>query len=228
MSGGLPLIITRPSPGAEASAARAAAMGIDAHAVPLFSAQPLAWTVPDPGAFDALLLTSAQAARLAGAALTRFAALPCHAVGEATAAVARAAGLDPVQTGIGGAQPLLDTMVAAGCRHILWPSGRDHRVLVAGPAVLTPLPCYAVDPVEPPPLWQAMIAEPAVLAVYSARAARHISALAGDARKHLKLAAISSEVVDAAGPDWLETAVADAPHDAALLSKALGLCHKGE
>lgn len=228
MNGGLPLIITRPSPGAEASAARAIAMGIDAHALPLLAARVLAWRSPDPAGFDALLLTSARAPNLAGTAIAALSTLPCYAVGEATAAAARAAGLAPVQTGSGDAQHLLDAMVAARRCRILWPCGRDHIMLAAGGAMLVPLPCYAVDPVEPPPLWHAMIARPAVIAVHSARAARHLSERVGGMRNYLKLAVISPAVAVAAGSGWAEIAVADTPDDAALLAKARALCHKGE
>ena len=61
MSGGLPLLVTRPEPGNSATMTRATALGLDAHAMPLFAARALPWTAPAPQDFDAILLTSAQA-----------------------------------------------------------------------------------------------------------------------------------------------------------------------
>ena len=76
------LIILRPEPGAIASLERAKALGLDAISIPLFEVCPLAWTPPDPDEFDAVLATSANAMRHAGAALKPFRHLPLHAVGE--------------------------------------------------------------------------------------------------------------------------------------------------
>src|SRR5687767_8581448 len=86
------LAILRPEPGASATVSRAAAIGLDAFAMPLFEIEPLAWEAPEPTAFDALLLTSANAVRCGGQALERLRGLPVHAVGEATAEAARRAG----------------------------------------------------------------------------------------------------------------------------------------
>src|SRR3546814_9776925 len=49
--------------------------------------------------FDALLLTSAFAAREAGPEIARLATLPVYAVGDATARAAEAAGLTVAMTG---------------------------------------------------------------------------------------------------------------------------------
>ncbi len=76
MTGGRPLIVTRPEPGNQATIARARALGLDAHAMPLFAAHPRAWTAPAGEDFDALLLTSAQAGPLAGPDLARLTLLP--------------------------------------------------------------------------------------------------------------------------------------------------------
>ncbi|HWL48068.1 MAG TPA: uroporphyrinogen III synthase HEM4, partial [Sphingomonadaceae bacterium] len=65
----LPLLILRPEPGASATACRAAQRGHDTVVAPLFTIAPLGWDPPAPDGFDALMLTSAHAARLAGPAL---------------------------------------------------------------------------------------------------------------------------------------------------------------
>lgn len=223
---GLPLIITRPQPDAATSAAKAVAMGMDAVAMPLFAARPIAWQCPDAGDFDALLLTSAHAARLAGPDLGRLRGLPCFAVGAATARAAGEAGLNVAMAGTGGAQALIDQMMAAGFCRLLWLCAADHMVLAVPGAHLTTLPCYRADPVTPPAAWHRAVRQPAVLAVYSARVAAHLATLVGDERRHLHLAVIGSRAAAAAGHGWAAIAVADAPNDAALLSKARLLCHK--
>lgn len=228
MTGGLPLIVTRPEPGNGATVARARALGLDAHAIPLFAAQARAWTPPSADDFDAMLLTSAQAVRLAGPGLARLASLPVHAVGAATADAARAAGLAVVQTGNADAQRLLDAMTSEKIRRILWLCGKDRSEIDRRGATLQPLACYAVDPVDPPPSWSSLVAAPAVLLAHSARSAQWIARLAGPLRRHLALVAISPAAAAAAGDGWAERAAAEHPNDAAMLALAYPLCHKGE
>jgi uroporphyrinogen-III synthase len=227
MTGGPRLIVTRPEPGNSATVERAKAMGFDAHAAPLFAARAIAWRAPDVEDFDALLLTSAFAARLAGPAITRFGALPVYAVGEATARAAEAAGLKVAMRGAADAQRLLDAMASSNIRSILWLCGRDRSEFDARGAAITPLPCYAVDPVPPPEEWAGLIAAPAVLLVHSARAAKRISDLVGAARAQLSLAAISPAAAAAAGSGWRAIGAAERPDDAAILALARALWHKG-
>src|SRR3546814_8743187 len=73
MKGGPPLIVTRPEPGNTATTLRARAMGFEVHAMPLFAARPVDWRAPAAQVFDALLLTSAFAAREAGSEIARLA-----------------------------------------------------------------------------------------------------------------------------------------------------------
>lgn len=222
----LPLIVTRADPGGEATVGRALAMGLDARHLPLFAARSLDWTVPDARDFDALLLTSAQAVRLAGADLARLATLPAYAVQRATAEAAEEAGLHVAMTGDSDARSLLDAMTSRKVRRILWLSGLDRSDLDARGASLVAVPCYAVEPVDPPSGWTDAIAAPAVLLAHSARGAERIAALAGHACSHLSLVAISRTVAAAAGPGWHEIAVAARPDDASMLAEAHALCHK--
>lgn len=223
----LPLIVTRPDPGGKATVGRALAMGLDARHMPLFAARPLDWAAPDAHDFDALLLTSAQAVRLAGGGLGKLAGLPVYAVGRATADAAGAAGLRVAMTGDRDAQSLLDAMTSQKMERILWLCGRDRTAFDAGASVLTAMPCYAVDPVEPPAGWADAISSPAVLLAHSARAALRLRELAGEARMNLSLVAISPAVAVAAGGGWRTIAAADRPDDAAMLAEAHALCHKG-
>lgn len=227
MTGGPPLIVTRPEPGNAATTRRARAMGFDVHAMPLFAARPLDWRAPAARDFDALLLTSAFAARLAGPEIGRLQALPVYAVGDATARAAEAAGMTVAMRGSADAQQLLDAMASHNIHAILWLCGRDRSEFDARGAAITPLPCYAVDPVSPPAAWAGLIAAPAVLLAHSARAARRISDLVGAARAHLSLAAISPAAAAAAGDGWCDIAVADRPDDVAILAQARALWHKG-
>lgn len=228
MTRGLPLIVTRPEPGNAATVARAAALGLDARAMPLFAARALPWTPPAAGDFDVLLLTSAQAVRLAGPQIAGLAALPVYAVGDATAATAAAAGLEVARTGDADAQRLLDAMASEKIDRILWLCGRDRSAFDPRGMTLQPLPCYTVDPVDPPPEWSGLIAAPAVILAHSARAARRIAALAGASRAQLALVAISPAVAVAAGSGWAERTASEPPTDAGMLALAAALCHKGE
>lgn len=228
MTRGLPLIVTRPEPGNAVTVARAAALGLDARAMPLFAARALPWTPPAVADFDVLLLTSAQAVRLAGPQLAALAALPAYAVGDATAAAAAAAGLTVVRIGEADAQSLLDVMASKKITRILWLCGRDRSAFDPRGMTLQPLPCYTVDPVDPPPEWSGLIAAPAVLLAHSARAARRIAALAGPSRARLALVAISPAAAAAAGAGWAERTASGQPADAGMLALAAALCHKGE
>ena len=223
----MPLIVTRPEPGNAATVERAKALGIDAHGIPLFAARPLDWQVPATQNFDALLLTSAAAVRLAGPGLASLSSLPVFAVGAATARAAEAAGLTVAMTGSTNAQRLLDDMASQVIRNILWLCGRERSEFDAKRADIAPLPCYAVDPVSPLPIWSTLIAAPALLLAHSARAAERISDLVGGARANLALVAISPAVAVAAGHGWRELVVAAQPDDVAMLAQAHALWHKG-
>lgn len=227
MTDGLPLIVTRPEPGNAATIERAQALGFDTHAIPLFAARPLDWQVPAAGDFDALLLTSALAVQLAGPGLACLSSLPAYAVGAATAQAAEQAGLTVAMTGSADAQRLLDAMMSKNMQMILWLCGRDRSGFDARGATVEPLPCYAVDPVDPSAEWSGLIATPAVLLAHSARAAVRISDLVGGARAHLSLVAISPAVAAAAGGGWRDLRIAGQPDDAAMLAQAHALWHKG-
>lgn len=219
-----PVVIVRPEPGASATAARAAALGLDARTVPLFAIEPVAWHVPDGAAYDALLLTSANAVRHAGPGLAALAGLPCHAVGAATAAAARAAGLNVVAVGTARAQPLVDAMTSFGHHAILWLAGEERSAIAAGAARITALPCYRAAENIDPPGWAAAIAYPAVVLLHSARAARRAATMAGTARNHLIALGISDAVTAAAGMGWEASHAAPRPDDAEMLAMAAKLC----
>ena len=93
-----PLLILRPQPGADETAGRVRAIGLEAVVSPLFRIVRREWTPPnDP--FDALLVTSANAARAIDSRIDR--GMPIYAVGERTGAALAAAGFGRVTIGGG-------------------------------------------------------------------------------------------------------------------------------
>lgn len=216
-----PLAVVRPEPGNTATAQRIAAAGMIAVRLPLFATRPLAWDVPDARDFDALLLTSANAVRLGGEGLRRLASLPLYAVGAATAAAARAAGLAPAHVGDGDGQALVATARASGVRRALSLAGRE-RTIATGGIVARVIAVYASDPLA---IDRAALDEldGAVILLHSARAAARFADLIGSRRRHVRVAAISPAAAAAAGSGWADCAVAAAPTDAALIRAAATL-----
>jgi uroporphyrinogen-III synthase len=193
-------------------------MGLEPVAAPLFAVRPLPWAPPDPAAFDAVLLTSANAARLGGEGMTPFLALPCYAVGERSAEAARDAGFRDIRTGPSNGGAALAMARKVGARALLHLGGRDH--VVADEAGVTHVSVYAAEPCGalPPD------AERGLVLVHSARAGARLAELAGDRRAGISIAAISAEAAAAAGPGWRSVGIAAAPRDQALLELAAKLC----
>lgn len=213
-----PVAVLRPEPGNQATAARIEAAGLRAIRLPLFVVRPLDWTPPDPRQFDALILTSANAARLAGAGLDAVRSLPVHAVGAATAAAAQAQGLSVATVGHGDGDDLLDTLAAQDVERALLLAGRDRR-LDSGGIVAQAIAVYASDstPVAPAAIRNL---SGAVALLHSARAAQRLGELVdqnGIDCGSIRLGAISRAVADAAGTGWDHVAAASSPDDEALV-----------
>lgn len=224
------LLVLRPAPGTGATVARAVALGLEAVAAPLFTLVPLAWEAPHPAAHDALMLTSANAVRHAGAALGRYDALPVYAVGAATAEAARAAGLTVLHAGDADASALLRRMAGDGVRGPLRLAGRDHRAdAFPGVTVTTRLVYAAHAAAALPAEAAAAIERGAVALLHSPRAARLFGGLLEAAdmpRSRVSVAAISATAAAAAGEGWRARAIAARPDDAALLAAAARLCEE--
>ncbi|MDB5692534.1 MAG: uroporphyrinogen synthase [Alphaproteobacteria bacterium] len=216
------VLILRPEPGASETAARARALGLEPVIAPLFTIAPLPWDPPDPGDFDALFLTSANAARCAGPALGLFTPLPCWAVGDATAAAARAAGFGDVRTGPGDGAALAEAAARAGVRRALHLHGRDHAPLTGPGLRIESRIVYASEAVNALPEAAGAPGD-AVAMIHSPRAGALFASLA--ARKSgIVIAAISAAAAAAAGGGWAGIAVSGAPRDEALLELAVKLC----
>lgn len=216
--------VLRPEPGASATVERARARGLDAFAIPLFAIEPVDWPAPDPGDFDALLLTSANALRSAGQQLAGLRALPVHAVGAATAEAAREAGFDIASTGDAGVERLLGS-IEPGLR-LLHLCGEDRRTSAAGGHQVTAVPVYRAQPRDEADLGQA---EGSVALIHSPRAGERFARLVdelGIARATIAIAAISGAAAAAAGGGWASVEAAESPDDDALLALAERLCNK--
>ena len=61
------VLILRPQPGADETAARARALGLEPLVAPLFTVRPLAWTPPDPAALRRGAADQRQCARATAA-----------------------------------------------------------------------------------------------------------------------------------------------------------------
>jgi uroporphyrinogen-III synthase len=216
------ILVLRPEPGAGETADRARRLGLDPVVAPLFRIRPMPWSMPE-GRFDALLLTSANAARMAGT----LPPLPCYAVGEATAAAATAAGAAKVITGPADGAAALQAAAADGRTHILHLCGRDHVAIARPEITIERRIVYAADAVDglPAPAAEA-IGEGALVLLHSPRAAACFAHLAGE-RAGTRIAAISAATAAAAGKGWSAVHVAALPRDQALLELAAQLCKAG-
>lgn len=222
----IPLIVIRPQPGADATATAARELGLDPRVFPLFEVVPVAWESPDPADIDGLLIGSANAVRYAGAALAGFHGKPVHAVGQATAAAARAAGLSVAASGSGGLNSVLAGI--PGQPRLLRLAGREHVALTVPPGIaLMERIVYASEPRPMPPELTVLLRAPAVVLLHSAIAATHFATECGRLginRARLVLATIGPRVTAACGGGWGELATAARPDDAALLAQARHLC----
>lgn len=213
------VLVLRPQPGADETAARASALGLDVVVAPLFSVRPLEWTPPDPAGFDAVMLTSASAARQASDGLAPFRHLPCYAVGEATAAAAIEAGFADVRVGPDDGSSLLLMMADDQVHAVFHPCGQDHLALDLPDIAITRVPVYAAEAAASLPA----PAEGMLALLHSPRAAALFAGLAGD-KSRIRIAAISARTARAAGDGWQAVAIAPRPRDAALLELAAELC----
>ncbi|WP_231022837.1 uroporphyrinogen-III synthase [Sphingomonas sp. IC-11] len=210
-----PALVLRPEPGGSATADRLRAAGLLAIRLPLFRVAPIAWS-PPADQYDALLLTSANAVRQAGSALSALRALPVVAVGRGTAAAARTAGFTVAAVGRSDGAQALALARQNGWHRILRLAGRERTRLEG----VTDIPVYASNPLPPPPN-ALRVAQGAVALLHSSRAATHFRhLLERDVvdPKTVRIAAISSAVVDAAGTGWNRIVIAKEPNDAALVA----------
>lgn len=213
-----PIAVLRPEPGNRVTAAAIEARGRRAIRLPLFEARPLAWDPPDPADFDALIVTSANALRHGGAGLNALIDLPLHAVGEATAEVAKRMGFDVAGVGGAGSAELLAIAEAAGVRRALHLAGRE-RLVEAGGIVAQVIAVYASDAV--PNIDTSKLAGSVAL-VQSARAGARLAELVEE-RANMAIVAISARAAEAVGKGWERVVVTASVDSQALIDAAIAL-----
>jgi uroporphyrinogen-III synthase len=222
------VLIVRPLPGASATEKRASELGLRPVVAPIFSIRPLDWEAPDPSGYDAVLLTSANAARHGGTKVAQFTHLPCYAVGEATAAAARQAGFTDIRVGRADGAAAVAAMAEDRVTRALHLCGLEYVELARHGIAIEDLPVYAADGLNALPAEaEAAIAEGALILVHSPRAGALLARLVPD-RSKTRLAAISAATADSAGGGWRSKTVAAAPRDEALLELAAKLCQIGD
>ena len=222
------VIVLRPQPGAKATAARARALGLEPIVAPLFRIEPLPWRPPSPDVYDAVIVTSANAPRCWGDAMASFLRLPCYAVGETSAAAARAAGIADVRAGPSNGAALVAMMAREGVTRAFHPCGEDRTELPPTPVRIDPTAVYAARAAGPlSPEVETAMDGGALALLHSPRAAARFAELAGSRRGKVALAAISAAAARAAGDGWRSIDVASRPRDEALLELAAKLCQTG-
>jgi uroporphyrinogen-III synthase len=222
-----PLVIVRPEPGASTTAAAARKLGLDTLLLPLFAIEPVEWTAPDPGQFDGLLLTSANAARFAGGQLQALGALPAYCVGEATATAAREAGLSVEAVGPGRVDRLLESLPRN--LRLLHLCGIHRKQPGSSAQSIRFVPVYRAAELPVGDGFDRIAGS--VVAIHSPRAGARLAELVNERqlnRETIVLAAISSEAADSAGPGWRAVEAATEPSDSALLAIAAQLCNNSD
>ncbi len=109
------VLVTRPQPDDEATAAGLRARGFEVLRAPMLRFEPVAFHDDEDAAYGAVIVTSANALRGIEPHLKdgRLLALPLFAVGERTASAARAAGFQNVIPADGDASALRDLVLAS-------------------------------------------------------------------------------------------------------------------
>lgn len=216
------ILIIRPQPGADATAARVRAAGLEPVVLPLFVIERVSWQPPDASSFDAVLLTSGNAVRMNGPQLSNLGNMPIYAVGSATARASNEAGLPLFATGCSGVDELLRLAKSNGHRRLLWLAGED-RTKTRPPTGMTLdiLTVYRSKAISAAHDFAKMVADIDTVLLHSVRAAHHFSdtcRMQAIDRARLTLGVLSRKIGLAAEEGWRAVIVAPRPADASLLS----------
>lgn len=215
-----PVLVVRPEPGNARTVEALRERGFLPIAFPLYGIETLPWRAPE-GPVDAVLLTSANAARFGGPRLAELVHIPAYAVGEKTAEAARKAGFRSVTVGGGDSASTVPMIAAAGLHSVLHIGGTETRPFDAGALSVTHLPVYrTVELGNAGALGRALPRDRGVYGlVHSPRAGGRIAALLGEEdRARMTLVAISEAASDACGSGWRGRIVAGEPIEAAMLA----------
>ena len=220
------LLIIRPQPGADATAHRFRAAGHDPILMPLFAIQHLTVQHVSAQGYEAILLTSGNAARAAAEFLTHDHGLPIYAVGSATANALHKLPVPVAQTGTEGVEALVRRAVADGHKRLLWLTGEDHSPIphIHGVNIHIEI-VYRSAAIGTPDDFVRNVTESDAVILHSSRAAAHFAGLCDRMRlprTGVTLATFSNAIAGSAGDYWAGMIVADAPNDAALLKAIQG------
>ena len=225
------VLITRPSPGAQETARRVEALGRTPIIAPLQLVRPVEMRLPRPARIAALVLTSRNAIPALPPA---WHATPVHAVGDATARLAREAGFTTVHSADGDAVALaaaIARVVPAGAT-LLLATGAGVGLPIAamlrrlGYRVIRRIAYRVVAATALPPAAAAALGDTRglVALVFSAEAGRVLAELvraAGltEATRHCEAITISSRAAMALrGQPWRAIHVAARPTQDAMLA----------
>jgi len=215
------VLIIRPQPGADATARRFAAAGYAPVLMPLFAIEHLPPPSVSVDGYDAILLTSGNAARAARGFLERARDIPIYAVGSATASALAHLSLPVAATGSSGVEALVGVAAADGHKKLLWLAGEDHSAVpqIAGVHIDIAI-VYRSAALETPAQFAAQVTICDAVILHSSRAAVHFAHLCdagGLSRSKIALATFSNAIAASAGDGWAQIIVAAAPNDAALM-----------
>ena len=207
--------------------------GFEAVSSPLLTIHALDAELPSAKDFDSIVLTSRHAARL----ITdkNLLALPCFAVGEATAQAASEAGFKSIIAGETNAADLTETIKKNPPTRLLWLSGEDISYdikagLEADNIVCERYPLYKaelVDDFTPTALKALKAGDIGVVLIHSARTGEQFKKLIEryhlrSVQRNMAVVAISEEVARLFGADWGNNVrVAKEPKREAMLAEAM-------
>ncbi len=189
--------------------------------MPLFAIEHLPPPSVSVDGYDAIMLTSGNAARGACGFLENAADTPIYAVGSATASALAHLSFPVVATGSNGVEALVGVAAADGHKKLLWLAGEDHSAVpqIAGVHIDIAI-VYRSVARETPADFAAQVAVCDAVILHSSRAAAHFAHLCdagGLSRGKITLATFSNAIAASAGDGWAQIIVAPSPNDAALM-----------
>ena len=189
--------------------------------IPLFAIEHLPPPSVSVDGYDAILLTSGNAARAACGFLESARDIPIYAVGSATASALAHLSLPVAATGSNGVEALVGVAAADGHKKLLWLAGEDHSAVpqIAG-VHIDIASVYRSAALETPAHFAAQVEVCDAVILHSSRAAAHFAGLCaagGLSRSKIALATFSNAIAESAGDGWAQIIVAPAPNDAALM-----------
>ena len=232
------MLVTRPEPDGRETAARLAALDIEATCCPLLVHETLQTSLPDAKGFAAMALTSANAVRALEerGVLAAYLGLKTYAVGARTAGFARAHGFTDVQIAGGSLTDLAELLAHAGLAGpVFYPAARDQAGDLAkslapyGVMVIT-AQIYAMNPISGLPEGvHADLGSGAIAAAlfYSRRTAETFVRLTGNgldraARTRLGMLCLSEAVAEPlVDAHFVRIGLADYPSEEAMMGLAL-------